>query len=134
MCTIRRSSPIFILCSEPMLSLSDNRRYFLYQAPSDMRKSFDGLGGLVKEQMKLPLLSGDVFIFINKRRNQIKLLCWDRHGFSIYHKKLEKGTFELPRHACDTAGITLSALQLRLILEGIQLTSVKHRVRFKLSA
>ncbi len=99
-----------------------------------MRKSFDGLGGLVRQQMKLPLLSGDVFIFINKRRNQIKLLCWDTDGFCIYHKRLEKGTFELPQQFTNATSITLSALQLRLIPEGIQLQSIKHRPRFKLSA
>jgi transposase len=99
-----------------------------------MRKSFDGLGGLVKQEMKLPLVSGDVFIFINKRRNQIKLLAWDKDGFCIYHKRLQKGTFELPQPALHATSITLSALQLRFILEGIQLQSIRHRPRFKLSA
>lgn len=117
-----------------MLSLQDNRRFFLYPVPSDMRKSFDRLGGLVKQQMNLSLLSGDVFIFINKRRNQIKLLSWDKDGFCIYHKRLQKGTFELPQPAPHATSILLTALQLRFILEGIQLQSIQHRPRFKLSA
>ena len=116
-----------------MLSLQDNRRYFLYQGISDMRKSFDGLGGLVKQQMQLNLLGGDIFIFINKRRNQIKLLSWDTDGFCVYHKRLEKGSFELPV-AANTTSVTLTALQLRLILAGIQLKSIRHRPRFRLSA
>jgi transposase len=115
-----------------MLALHDNRRYFLYQPPADMRKSFDGLGGLVKQQMKLNLLSGDIFIFLNKRRNQLKLLCWDSDGLCLYHKRLEKGTFELPA-AKNGDALNLSAMQLRLILEGIQLGSIKRRPRFALS-
>jgi transposase len=116
-----------------MLSLQDNRRYFLYQGITDLRKSFDGLGGLVKQQMQLNLIGGDIFIFINKRRNQLKLLSWDTDGFCVYHKRLEKGTFELPV-ATNTTCVTLTALQLRLILAGIQLKSIKQRPRFKLSA
>jgi transposase len=116
-----------------MLSLPDNRRYFLYQGIADMRKSFDGLGGLVKQQMQLPLLSGDVFIFINKRRTQLKLLSWDTDGFCVYHKRLEKGTFELSSATGKTT-VTLTALQLRLLLAGIQLTSIRQRPRFRISA
>jgi len=104
-----------------MLALFDNRRYFLYRVATDMRKSFDG-----------HVLSGDVFIFINRRRNQVKLLCWDKDGLAVYHKRLEKGTFELP--AADTESVvTLTALQLRLILDGIQLQSIKHRPRYRLT-
>lgn len=116
-----------------MLSLQDNRRYFLYQPPTDMRKSFDGLSGVVKQNMELNALNGDVFIFLNKRRNQLKLLCWDNDGFCVYHKRLEKGTFELPQ-AAGASSMTLTALQLRLILDGIQLQSIKQRTRFKLTA
>jgi len=76
-----------------MLSLHDNRRYYLYRFSTDMRKSFDGLSGLVKQQMNQQVLGGDVFMFINKRRNQVKLLCWDKDGLAVYHKRLEKGTF-----------------------------------------
>lgn len=98
-----------------------------------MRKSFDGLGGIVRQQMQMNLLAGDVYIFINKRRNQIKLLRWDNDGFCIYHKRLEKGTYEIPL-AGDGNTATLTALSLQLILDGIQLKSIKHRPRFKLRA
>jgi len=96
-----------------------------------MRKSFDGLGGIVEQQMSVNLLSGDIFIFINKRRTQVKLLMWDNDGFCIYHKRLQKGTFELPLSSGQSK-VTLSALDLQLILSGIQLKSVKRRPRFKL--
>jgi len=83
--------------------------------------------------MKQQVLGGDVFIFINRRRNQLKLLCWEKDGLAVYHKRLEKGTFELP--ATDTASVVcLTALQLRLIIDGIQLQSVKHRARYRLTA
>ena len=55
-----------------------------------MRKSFNGLSGLVKQEMKQHVLSGDVFIFINRRSNQVKMLCWDKNGLAVYHKRLEK--------------------------------------------
>ena len=115
-----------------MLSLHDNRRYFLYRVSTDMRKSFDGLSGLVKQEMKQQILGGDVFIFINRRRNQVKLLCWEKDGLAVYHKRLERGTFELPKTGTEPV-VTLSALQLRLIIAGIQLQSVKHRPRYRLT-
>jgi len=115
-----------------MLALHDNRRYFLYRAATDMRKSFDGLSGLVHQQMKQLVVRGDVFIFLNKRRNQVKLLAWEKDGLAVFHKRLEKGTFELP--AADGEPVVhLTSLQLRLILDGIQLKSIRHRHRYQLT-
>jgi len=112
--------------------LHDNRRYFLYRCPTDMRKSFDGLSGLVHQQMKQQVIGGDVFIFLNKRRNQVKLLAWEKDGLAVFHKRLEKGTFELASAGQDTV-VNLSALQLRLILDGVQLKSIRHRPRYQLT-
>ena len=111
-----------------MIGLDQKRRYFLYAGVTDIRKSFDGLSGLVVNEMKGMLLSGDVFIFLNRRRNMIKLLVWDRSGFVIYYKRLEKGTFEVPTSDMDTLEIEWS--QLVMILEGIVLKSVRKRKRF----
>ncbi len=91
-----------------------------------MRKGFDGLSGLVREGLSQDPLSGDVFIFFNKRRTQVKLLLWERDGFSIYHKRLERGTYELP----EKASSELRSNELMLILEGISLKSVRRRKRF----
>jgi transposase len=91
-----------------------------------MRKSFNGLGGIVRNQMKGKLMGGDIFIFVNRRRNRLKLLVWDRTGFVIWYKRLEEGTFELPAGDSNE----LSQAQLMLILEGIDLASVKHRKRY----
>lgn len=109
-----------------MLFLSASHRYFLYRQQADMRKGFDGLSGLVRDGLSKDPLSGDVFIFFNKRRTQVKLLVWERDGFSIYHKRLESGTYELP----TTASVELRSDELMLILEGISLQNIKRRKRF----
>jgi transposase len=70
-----------------MLALTSSLRYFLYREVTDMRKGFDGLSGVVRQALGKDPLNGEVFIFLNKRRNQIKLLVWEHDGFSIYHKK-----------------------------------------------
>jgi len=111
-----------------MLAFSTALRYFLYRHDTDMRKGFDGLSGLVRQALAKDPLSGAVFIFLNRRRNQIKLLLWEQDGFSIYHKRLERGTYELPLCAGDS--IELRNDELMLILQGISLKSVKRRERF----
>lgn len=96
-----------------------------------MRKGCYGLCGIVQSAMKRPLLEGDVFIFLNKRRNQIKLLQWDKDGFAIYEKRLEKGTFERQHASTTSADTMLNAQQLQLILQGVALQSVRHRKRWE---
>lgn len=91
-----------------------------------MRKGFDGLSGLVRQGLMNDPLSGDVFIFFNKRRSQVKLLLWEKDGFSIYHKRLERGTYELPLNA----SAELQSDELMLILQGISLKSICRRKRF----
>jgi transposase len=93
-----------------------------------MRKGFDSLSGLVREGLQQDPLSGDMFIFFNKRRTQVKLLVWERDGFSIYHKRLEQGTYELPSHSLVEIGND----ELMLILQGIVLKSVRRHKRFEL--
>jgi len=97
---------------------------------TDMRKSFTGLSGLVLNEMKKELRNGDGFVFFNKRRTLVKIMVWDRTGFAIYYKKLSKGSFELPLWEEDSKSLELSLTNLLLILEGIQLESVKFRKRY----
>jgi transposase len=111
-----------------MIGLDQKRRYYLYSGITDIRKSFDGLSGLVINEMKGQLLSGDVFILLNRRLNMVKMLDWDRSGYVIYNKRLEKGTFEIPLSEGASAQIEWS--QLIMILEGIQLKSVNRRLRY----
>lgn len=108
-----------------------------------MRKGFNGLGGLVNHFFGHPLMSGDVFIFLNRRRTHIKLLMWDATGFAIYYKRLEVGTFEMPinkitkhKNNADANPVTTpSPIELRwselvLLLEGIEIKSIKKRKRY----
>lgn len=95
-----------------------------------MRKGFDGLSGLVRDTLHKDPLSGDVFIFFNKRRSQVKLLLWERDGFSMYHKRLERGTYELPSLKGASTSVELHSDELMLILQGISLKSVHRRKRF----
>jgi transposase len=116
-----------------MLHLSAACKYYLYGGDADMRKGFDSLSGMVSQHMQLSALSGAVFIFVNRRRNQLKLLLWEGDGFSLYHKRLEQGTYELPATAAQnnkTGSINLTHQQLQLILQGISLKSVQHRKRY----
>ncbi|MCR6642779.1 MAG: IS66 family insertion sequence element accessory protein TnpB [Sporocytophaga sp.] len=114
-----------------MFSLSEARRYFLYRGKTDMRKSFDGLSGLVRNKLLREPLSGEVFVFMSRRRNQIRLLIWEGDGFSMYCKRLEKGTFEIPDGNGDSMEITSN--QLLFIIKGIRLESVRQKKRFSLN-
>ena len=115
-----------------MLSVSSAYRYYLYRGQADMRKSFDGLSGMVRNELQKDPLSGEVFIFINKRRNQVKILLWEGDGFSLYYKRLEKGTYELPLWKEQTPSVELRSDELMLILQGISLKSVQRRKRFQM--
>lgn len=113
-----------------MLSLQDTGNYFLYRHPADMRRSFYSLASVVKEQMQGNPLSGDIFIFLSRRRNQVKLLRWERDGFAIYTKRLEEGTYELPVNP-DGSTFLISHRELLLILQGISLKQVHYRKRYQ---
>jgi transposase len=115
-----------------MFSFSGFQRYFLYRDSTDMRKGVNGLSGLVRKHIGHELLSGDVFIFLNRRRDRIKLLVWDRNGFVVWYKVLERGTFELPAAENDT--LEMSWTDIQLLLEGIEIKSAKRRKRHQKAA
>jgi transposase len=117
-----------------MLHLSSSCNYYLYTGHADMRKSFDGLCGIIKSQLLLDALGGSIFIFMNRRRTQVKLLLWEGDGFSIYYKRLEKGTYELPAISSSSSTLQLDARQLQFILQGVSLKKVVYRPRLKKSA
>lgn len=114
-----------------MLHLEANQRYFLYQGHADMRKGFDSLSGMVSSLMNQSAISGDVFIFFNRRRNQIKLLHWEGDGFALYYKRLEKGTYEIPTSVGSSSGRLLHWQELQFILQGVSLKKIQYRVRYK---
>ncbi len=116
-----------------MFSLTSSFRYYLYREPTDMRKSFDGLSGLVQGQLHRNPTSGEVFIFINRRRNKVKLLRWEQGGFILYYKRLESGTFELPVFTASSVSYQMSWPGLMLMIEGISIEKSKQRRRYFLN-
>jgi len=104
-------------------------KYRLYTQPTDMRKGFYGLAGIVNNNFKAKLQSGDGFVFINKRRTLMKILIWQPTGFVIIYKKLERGTFELPE--TQVAIVSIDHTKLIMILEGIMMKSIRMRKRLK---
>ena len=116
-----------------MLQLSNSVNYYWYNGAADMRKSFDALCGIVNQHMQLNILQGGVYIFVNKKRNQIKLLTWEGDGLAIYYKRLEKGVYELPVINAGHQSASIDVVQLQLILQGIVLSSVRTKKRFSLN-
>ena len=88
-----------------------------------MRKGFDSLSGLVTLQLQMNALSGAVFIFFNKKRNQVKLLVWEGDGFAMYYKRLERGTYELLVMDDTNTNVSINDQQVQLMLQGISLSS-----------
>jgi transposase len=114
-----------------MFALSSNNRFHLYSKPTDMRKSFDGLSGLVQNTLGCNPCNGDVFIFINKRRDKIKLLHWQGISFILYYKRLEKGTFELPQYDLTVGSIALDYTKLVMIIDGLSIENIQKRKRYQ---
>lgn len=113
-----------------MLGWPQQIRYFFYTAPTDMRKGFDSLSGLVRNTLLRDPLTGDVFVFVSRMRMHIKLLYWDGDGFVLYYKRLEKGRFDVPIH--DTAVRELQRDELVMLLEGVRLSTMTRKTRYRL--
>jgi transposase len=112
-----------------MLTLTAATRIYLYLRPCDMRKSFDGLCGLIRSELGADPLSGSLFVFCNRRCNMVKLLYWDRDGFALWYKRLERGSFRLPAVACSDGRI--DRCQLNLLLEGVVPKKMSRRYIFE---
>ena len=112
-----------------MLNLPASVRVFLCLLPADMRWSFDSLARLVKVVLIEDPLSGHLFVFRNRRGDRVKILYWDRDGYAIWYKRLEQGVFRFPQHDCER--VEVSASDLILVLEGIDVSGVKRQKRFK---
>jgi transposase len=114
-----------------MLHIGSSFQYFLFTGDTDMRKGFDSLCGIVSSQMQLNALNGAVYIFINKKRNQVKLLLFEGDGLSLYHKRLEGGTYERPAIKEDAPSCMIASQQLQFILQGVALQKIQYRKRYK---
>lgn len=114
-----------------MLTLPANIRLFLANNPVDFRKSFDGLTAIVESEFGMAVTGGDVFVFLNRRSNQVKLLFWERDGLCLVIKRLEAGTFRrVQREGSTTPHIEIDAAELMLLLEGIDVQSMRRRKRY----
>ena len=115
-----------------MLIPEGQLRIWLYVPPTDLRKSFDGLSALVRTKLQDDPLSGQLFVFLNRRRTQVRILYFDRSGYCVWAKRLEQGRFHST--PTDAAKQRLSWSELQLILEGIDTRSVRRFKRFSLSS
>lgn len=118
-----------------MLSVPGRVKIFICLAPADMRKSFDSLAALVSEVLEQDPLSGHLFLFRSKRGDRVKLLYWEEGGFALWYKRLEAGTFRFPAatHASQTS-LTISAADLTMLLDGVDLSSVRRGKRYRRAA
>lgn len=113
-----------------LLGLDEATKVFLYGQPTDMRKGFDGLYGLVLEHMQLDPRLGYLFVFVNLKRTRIKILHWNHDGLAIFYKRLERGTFKRPNARINAPNSELSKAELFMILQGIDFEKTKKRKRY----
>jgi hypothetical protein len=115
-----------------VFALTSAHRFLLYRGITDFRKGFDGLSGIVRNELDRDPASGEVFVFINRGRNRIKLLQWQDGGFVLYYKRLEKGTIEMPISNNSDSTCKISWPDLVMMIEGIGLKRIDRRLRHRL--
>jgi transposase len=113
-----------------MLGLGEELQYYFCVGNTSMNKGIDSLCGVVREQMRRDPLSGEVFIFMSRCRTKIKLLHWQRGGFVLYYKRLEKGRFDVPFFNPQTRSYIISWQILFMIIEGIMAQKINIRPRY----
>jgi transposase len=114
-----------------MLALSYSDTFTLFVPPTDMRKSFDSLCGLVLAELDTNPTDGTVYVFVNRLRNKVKLLHWQTGGFILYYKRLEKGTLQLPKYDSSVLSLSLDYSGIVLLLDGVRITNINKSVRYK---
>lgn len=102
-------------------------KIFMSDRPVDMRKGFDGLIAIIRQQWQSDVFSGHLFVFVGSQRDRVKILFWDTGGFVLYYKRLERGRFKMPRLRVDKHAIELDATQLAMLLDGIDYERVKRK-------
>jgi transposase len=115
-----------------MLSVAAGTRIFVAAGPTDMRKGFDGLQGLVANLLQQNPLSGHLFLFANRRGDKLKILYWDGDGFAIWYRRLEQGTFQMPTIVAGQSSAEIRSDELTMLLRGVDFTRVRRRKRFEL--
>ena len=115
-----------------MLSITTGTRIFVAADATDMRKGFDGLQGLVSGVLEQDPLCGHLFLFVNRRRDKLKILYWDGDGLAIWYRRLERGTFQMPSMADDQKSAEIRSEELTMLLRGIDYSNVQRRKRYSL--
>jgi transposase len=114
-----------------VIGLPASVRVYLCTVACDMRRSFDGLHGLVTSVMELDALAGHLFVFSNRKRDRVKIFYWDCDGFAIWSKRLEEGTYAMPFGQGDERRAEITAQELSALLSGINLSQAKRRKRYE---
>ena len=109
-----------------MLTIPRSVRIFIGSTPIDMRKSIDGLMSIVQEELAEDAYSGHLFVFVSRRCDQVKILTWDKGGFVLVYKRLERGQFKLPHMDASTMAVEIDATQLTMLLDGIDFGRVRR--------
>lgn len=117
-----------------MLSLAPGTRVFFAAGATDMRKGFDGLQGIIAGVLEQDPLSGHLFLFINRRRDKLKILYWDVDGLAIWYRRLEQGTFQAPQVAKDKKSAEIRSEELAMLLRGIDYEHVRRRKRYSIAS
>jgi transposase len=114
-----------------MFGLESCHRYYVCQRPVSMNKGIDALFSIITSESTLSPMTGDVYVFFSKNRQSVKLLRWDTDGFMLYHKRLERGSFELPQKNPITGYYELTRETFSFIMSGVSLESVRFRKRYR---
>lgn len=112
-----------------MINVTKLHRCYLYRGVTDMRKGIDSLCGLVRNELGKDPMSGELFIFFCRSRRRIKLLLWDEDGYALYQKRLERGTFEMPKG--ESLHQPISGEHLTYLLSGVNLKNLTYRPRYQ---
>lgn len=108
-----------------MICLTEQHRYYMYTIPVDMRNGFDGLSGIIRMKIGKDPMDESVYIFINKRRDKMKMLVWEYGGYMIYYKRLERGTFEIPKTESQNHKIEMTFERLIMLIKGMKIIRKK---------
>ena len=110
-----------------MLGLPQNAKIYFCSQPVDFRKGFNGLSGIIESHFAMNVLDGHLFLFVNRRGDRIKALWWEPGGLVLWYKRLEQGTFELPRAEEGQPHVTIDATQLAMLIGGVPLSRARKR-------
>tara|TARA_R110002167_G_scaffold313132_1_gene518829 strand:+ start:684 stop:1037 length:354 start_codon:yes stop_codon:yes gene_type:complete len=110
-----------------MMGLPSGTPIYLCTEPVDFRNGFDGLTGIVTATLGQNVLNGSLFLFVNRRRDRIKALWWETGGLTLWYRRLEQGTVELPSPEDDKTHVTIDSVELAMWIAGVSLKSSRHR-------